>query len=346
MSFDITPYVTMFVGVLIGLCIAALLWLLRFNRRMARGPQESSPAKTVTSERSRAERVAYIRAYRFPQGLIDRALRRCPRGTDAAIVEAGMRQFFIAAATSPDMKAAMPSKTVDEVWHEFMTFTRQYQDFCSKAMPGGQFLHHQPEYLMSAADAAANQGSIMLATWDAACDEEGLSRSSGSQAPALFAVDHDAGVKHGDQYVPQCGTTTHCSAKRHVVCVQHALRKEPFSRPTQPAPAAELTAAITRRSEAARRSSSLSSSSRSVASSRRSDSGTTDTSASMLPLYAAGVYGSSDTGSSYCAPDTSSSTSSSCDTSSSSSSSSSSCGSSSSSSSCGGSSCGGGGCGS
>lgn len=37
---------------------------------------------------------------------------------------------------------AMKSKTVDEVWHQFILFTREYATFCTSIL--GRFLHHSP----------------------------------------------------------------------------------------------------------------------------------------------------------------------------------------------------------
>lgn len=35
-----------------------------------------------------------------------------------------------------------PSALVDAVWHEFILFTRSYENFCTEYL--GQFVHHQP----------------------------------------------------------------------------------------------------------------------------------------------------------------------------------------------------------
>ena len=36
----------------------------------------------------------------------------------------------------------MASKTVDEVWHQFILFTREYHKFCNKFF--GKYIHHSP----------------------------------------------------------------------------------------------------------------------------------------------------------------------------------------------------------
>ena len=38
--------------------------------------------------------------------------------------------------------ALSPSKKVDKAWHEFLLFTREYQQFCEKRY--GRFIHHNP----------------------------------------------------------------------------------------------------------------------------------------------------------------------------------------------------------
>jgi hypothetical protein len=38
--------------------------------------------------------------------------------------------------------ALSPSKKVDKAWHEFLLFTREYEQFCTKRY--GRFMHHNP----------------------------------------------------------------------------------------------------------------------------------------------------------------------------------------------------------
>lgn len=38
--------------------------------------------------------------------------------------------------------ALTPSKRVDDIWHEFILFTKTYQTFCEDKY--GRFIHHQP----------------------------------------------------------------------------------------------------------------------------------------------------------------------------------------------------------
>lgn len=262
----------------------------------------------------------YIRDYEFPAQMLDRALERCPASTDKTLVEAGLRQFLIACGTSPQLKAAMPSKTVDEAWHEFITYTRDYADFCQKAY--GKFLNHVPEVTMSESELTRNHTSAMETAWEAACEEEGLNPTETTVEPALFASDAKAGL-HAHPHIAACDTLETCSVPDGTVCVNHAYRARPIrAAKHQPAPKpakAPVKAKPTRTS-----------SSRPTGS-RSSDTGSADVSAA---LFAASAFSSTadhsvaDTAPASTPAPTSS------------------CGSTTSTSSCSSSSCGGGGCGS
>ena len=52
--------------------------------------------------------------------------------------------------SSQVLSVGMPSKIVDQAWHEFILFTKQYSDFCEVAL--GRFLHHTPSSEMANAD--------------------------------------------------------------------------------------------------------------------------------------------------------------------------------------------------
>lgn len=45
---------------------------------------------------------------------------------------------------------AVASPVVDEVWHQFILFTRQYAEFCEKVV--GRFLHHRPRTTFTPTD--------------------------------------------------------------------------------------------------------------------------------------------------------------------------------------------------
>jgi hypothetical protein len=53
------------------------------------------------------------------------------------------RKFLTIALIYPDKPIAMTSKIVDEVWHTFILFTRDYMTFTQNVF--GSFLHHNPQ---------------------------------------------------------------------------------------------------------------------------------------------------------------------------------------------------------
>jgi len=52
----------------------------------------------------------------------------------------GLKQFLIICALGNCPK--VPSPQVDDMWHTFLLFTRDYQSFCNDYL--GRFVHHQP----------------------------------------------------------------------------------------------------------------------------------------------------------------------------------------------------------
>ena len=192
----------------------------------------SEMVRSIVRGRNRAAAdPQFIANYAFPPGMIDRALARCPESASAEVLESGLRQFFLAAAADPDLRASMPSRVVDEAWHEFITFTREYDEFCQRAF--GRFLHHQPEYLMELSKATANQTTVLLATWRTACLSAGLDPDTTRTAPILFAADLSAGIDKACTYVATCGSGDACTTSDDVVCVEHELRGPVQKKPSR-----------------------------------------------------------------------------------------------------------------
>lgn len=199
-----------------------------------RTAHDTIPAPALASRRE-DDWQGYIKAYRFPTGMIDKARTRCPATTSAADLDTGLRQFLLACGSTPTLAAAMPSKTVDEAWHEFLTYTRDYAEFCERAF--GRFLHHVPETTMTATELAANHSHGLLVSWIAACKNESLDLF-GANTPTLFAADERAAALLGGylldghkptRYVGFCGkdrtkaaTSKRCQARTGTICIRHA----------------------------------------------------------------------------------------------------------------------------
>ena len=93
-------------------------------------------------------------------------------------VARGLRQFFLAYLKGSLQRVAMPSQVVDDLWHEFILFTREYQMFCERAF--GRFLHHTPAVAMrhSRVD---NEG--LRRVWWQCCLEENIKPRKATSSP-------------------------------------------------------------------------------------------------------------------------------------------------------------------
>lgn len=148
-------------------------------------------------------REAFIRQAELPRGLFD-ALRKHRPGLsvkDCQLVANGLRQFFLAHLKSGRRYVSMPSQVVDELWHEFILHTRNYEAFCGKAF--GRFLHHAPAAALSRSDRKVNAG--LRRCWWYACLEEHINPRQATRLPLLFALDSKLGVAGGFAYVLDCG---------------------------------------------------------------------------------------------------------------------------------------------
>ncbi|WP_195763576.1 glycine-rich domain-containing protein [Duganella guangzhouensis] len=168
---------------------------------------------------SRSRREAYIRDFILPQGLFDKLRARHPHLSvkDCHLVAQGLRQFFLAHLKSGRRFVSMPSQVVDDLWHEFILYTKNYQQFCGRAF--GRFLHHTPAAVLKKGQ--QGNGGIQRA-WYYACQEENINPRHPSRLPLLFALDSKLNIVNGFVYVPNCasvqrqgdssGATPYCGA--------------------------------------------------------------------------------------------------------------------------------------
>jgi hypothetical protein len=146
-----------------------------------------------------------ILAYRFPDFLRGKLRDTYPQLDErqAAEVERGLRQFFIASASANGRFVAMPSKVVDALWHEFILHTRAYEAFCRRAF--GRLLHHTPaEALPAGASARDQRYAGLRRAWYWSCQEEGIAPRKPDRLPLLFALDTLLAIPGGYRYVPDC----------------------------------------------------------------------------------------------------------------------------------------------
>lgn len=131
----------------------------------------------------------------------------------------GLRDYFLICNSAGRKMVAMPSQAVDDAWHEFILFTRNYQAFCQRAF--GRFLHHTPAEAMSSPRVASDG---IKRSWRLACAHEGIDPKQPARLPRLFALDAALGIAGGFVYQLDClagradGATTSGFCASHIGC--------------------------------------------------------------------------------------------------------------------------------
>jgi hypothetical protein len=146
-------------------------------------------------------RAEFIRTYRWPAGLLER-LEKCRPALErknSALVSRGLRQFFIAYLMSGKRYVSMPSQVADDLWHEFILYTREYDVFCRRAFGG--FLHHTPAVVLSE-HRKSNEG--LRRVWWYCCKYENIDPVNPTRLPLLFALDSKLNIPNGFVYHPRC----------------------------------------------------------------------------------------------------------------------------------------------
>jgi len=149
----------------------------------------------------RLRRAEFIRTYKWPPGLLQKLAEHHPdfARKDTALVSRGLRQFFIAYLMSGKRFVSMPSRVADDLWHEFILYTREYKRFYRGAF--GSFLHHTPAVVLSV-NRQDNEG--LRRVWWYCCKYENIDPRQPTRLPLLFALDTKLNIPNGFRYHPQC----------------------------------------------------------------------------------------------------------------------------------------------
>lgn len=182
------------------LALAGLVWIIfRFGARLGRQQRED-----------------FIDQYRFPPSIAPKVKQKYPHLTDDNLkkVIRGLREYFQICNLAGKRMVSMPSQVVDVAWHEFILFTREYHNFCNKAL--GKFLHHTPAEAMQNPTFA--QEGIKRA-WRFSCLRSHIDPKSPSRLPILFAIDSELEIPDGFKYSLNCketGNDGYCAS--HIGC--------------------------------------------------------------------------------------------------------------------------------
>jgi hypothetical protein len=168
-------------------CLAAVLSLLFF----------------LWTRHIKLRRDAFIRNAVLPKGLFDGLRKHHPNLSlkDCQLVANGLRQFFLTHLKSGRQHVAMPSQVVDDLWHEFILYTKNYDAFCTRAF--GRFMHHTPAVVLTR---NKQNNSGLRRCWWYACREEHINPRAATRLPLLFAIDAKLGIADGFRYVADCGS--------------------------------------------------------------------------------------------------------------------------------------------
>jgi hypothetical protein len=155
-------------------------------------------------QRARLRQLGFIEDYEFPPAVRNKFHQRRPELNETEVdqVFEGLRDWFEVCNKAGRRMVAMPSQAVDDAWHEFILFTRAYQEFCKKAL--GRFLHHTPAEAMRGPKTA--QEGIRRA-WRLACSKERINPRTPTRLPQLFAMDAKLGILNGFYYALNCMQT-------------------------------------------------------------------------------------------------------------------------------------------
>lgn len=148
-----------------------------------------------------AKRADFIRSFTFPHGLFQKVEARHPQLAlkDHQLVAHALRQFFLAHLQSNRQFVSMPSQVADDLWHEFILYTRNYALFCDRAF--GRFMHHTPAVVLGR-NRQNNTG--LRRTWWHCCRQENIDPRNATRLPLLFALDAKLNIVGGFHYRADC----------------------------------------------------------------------------------------------------------------------------------------------
>ena len=158
----------------------------------------------------------FVASYVLPAGIGHDLRWKYPQLADLGPAIVGLRQWLRLHVLAPG-ELAMPSRSVDVLWHEFILHTKVYDEFCARAY--GHKLHHKPARSMTTAELVRLKGQGLGWTFALACRDEGLSLAHPSRLPLLFRVDDDLGLPDGQHWILSCGRGL-CGADEATGCVQ------------------------------------------------------------------------------------------------------------------------------
>jgi hypothetical protein len=161
------------------------------------------------------KQLKFIEDYAFHSAIKEKLKKQHPLLPDAQLdlVFKALRDYFHICNKARGKMVSMPSQAVDDAWHEFILFSKYYEDFCQRAL--GRFLHHTPAEVMPTPTSA--QDGIKRA-WRLACAKEEINPKKPNKLPLLFAIDSQVNIDGGFIYKLDCMAQ---AANGNAYCASH-----------------------------------------------------------------------------------------------------------------------------
>jgi hypothetical protein len=169
--------------------MAALAWMLVVATLVA-----LAAVVYVVQQR---RRIRFIEEYEFPPPLTFKLRKHHPQLGEHEVEQVfeGLRQWFVACADAKGKMIGMPSRVVDDAWHEFILMTRRYHAFCNSAF--GHYLHHAPNAMSEEPVAPTIPRTLELVERRTAVRPE---LAALAPLPTLFTVDAELGIDEGQTW--------------------------------------------------------------------------------------------------------------------------------------------------
>ena len=157
------------------------------------------------ASKKETENFAYIDEYKFHDGVLTRFKKTRPELTleEVNTVVLALKDYFKIHHRAGKKFLSMPSQVVDDLWHEFILFTKEYETFCKGAV--GHYLHHVPSEAMQDQKVASTG---IQNTWKYACALEAINPQNPTKLPRLFLLDSKYKIPNGFYYTRNCNSSS------------------------------------------------------------------------------------------------------------------------------------------
>ncbi|MDH5654238.1 MAG: hypothetical protein OEZ39_20480 [Gammaproteobacteria bacterium] len=169
----------------------------------------------IVRESTIQKRETFINWYEIPNKVQANIISTYPHLSedDTKKVIRALKEYFLICNMAKLRMISMPSQVVDVAWHEFILFTREYQEFCHQAF--GRFLHHTPAEAMQSRTVAQDG---MKRAWRLSCKREGMDPQTAPRLPVLFSIDSDLNIPDGFKYSLNCTDIDDKYCVGHIGC--------------------------------------------------------------------------------------------------------------------------------